>query len=348
MMGSFCRLSAFFIGAAVVAIALCSCGRTPTHHDPHNEGAAAAHVGDRAITEEWLRHWVSIARLSPAILAAYPPVARGSLPQNRGGSISESSTPEATLAFLAYGERVVAEAAEDGVTVSQREAKAALSRLSYNDIYGANVRLPDEARLRRRLAARSETAADKLWVVTVMLAASRLAHARAEAAARAVPRSAALAYYKRHIARFITLERRDVEAVMSSHWRRIIAAKRELEAGQSFAHVIAQYNEQIYEGGIKLNITRASLGDGKKRFEKDFFAPVRTHVLIGPHKEILYYLYEVTRIVKPRQRSFSEVEGRVRRLLVAGPYHGVLVALARRQDQRWPLNVRRSAAYLPG
>jgi hypothetical protein len=63
-------------------------------------------------------------------------------------------------------------------------------------------------------------------------------------------------------------------------------------------------------------------------------------------KELLYYVFEVTKIVPHRQQSLTEAEGVVRRKLITGRSHGLFEAVADSSLRRWRAMTRCAQGYL--
>jgi hypothetical protein len=97
-----------------------------------------------------------------------------------------------------------------------------------------------------------------------------------------------------------------------SSWSKpkIEQAKRGLIAGESFTTLAERFN-QTPKGGLRIGITR---GHGKKRYERDYFA-ARPHVLVGPLKELLYYVFEVMKVIPGGPETLQQAESSIRRRL---------------------------------
>ena len=80
-----------------------------------------------------------------------------------------------------------------------------------------------------------------------------------------------------------------------------------MQKGVNFGLVAERFNRSI-EGGLRLGRGR---GTQKKQYEKDYFS-APPHVLVGPRKEILYYVFEVFHVRKGYERPLPEVEASIR------------------------------------
>jgi len=90
-------------------------------------------------------------------------------------------------------------------------------------------------------------------------------------------------------------------------------------------------------GGMKSNLTRRNL---LHTYEQNYFR-AKPHVLVGPLKSEIYYLFEVTAVKPPRQQTLREVEATQtkanRRTRAFAPH-----ARCSRARRKWP--VRASCA----
>jgi hypothetical protein len=184
-----------------------------------------------------------------------------------------------------------------------------------------------ESKLYKYLMSRGVTTPDQLWLVRLAMLSSRLARSRAAAAQPVISRGRVLAYYRANKHRFYVGERRDIRAVMNRSLAQVIEAKRQLQAGVRFQTVAERFNQSI-EGGLRLGRAR---GEGTKRYEKDFFA-APPHVLVGPLKEILYYVFEVMSVKPGHQKTLTEAEPTIRRELAA---QDASTVLQKAYEQRW-------------
>jgi hypothetical protein len=206
--------------------------------------------------------------------------------------------------------------------------------------------VPREAELQKQLRAKGETNADRQWLMRVHLLAAEVEQAHIKQAEGRIAPAQVLGYYRSHRGRFVLPERRDITAIITWHRSTASKAKQKLEAGESPKSVVERFNEQPSEGGIRIGLTRRR--GPQKPYERDFFA-ARPHVLIGPSKELMYYVFEVTRIVPARQQRLGEVERVVRRKLISGQSRGLLQAVVDASLRRWRASTRCAPDYeVPG
>jgi hypothetical protein len=117
-----------------------------------------------------------------------------------------------------------------------------------------------------------------------------------------------------------------------------VEAKRQLQAGVKFATVAERFNQSV-EGGLRLGRAHGAF---TKRYERDFFA-APPHVLVGPLKELMYYVFEVMSIKRGHQKSLAEAEPTIRRLLAA---HDARTELRRAYELKWRARTSCRAGYM--
>jgi hypothetical protein len=239
------------------------------------------------------------------------------------------------LGLLILWEWTLDEAHETGVRVGAQEAEKQLALSRTSRAQGLEYEwFAHERELVRFLTAPKVAASDQLWLTRLGMLASRIIQRRLMLTRAAIAPARVLAYYRQHRGQFVVGERRDIKAIMNKSRSQVVEAKRELQAGRSFASVEERFNQSI-EGGLRLGRAR---GAGEKRYEKDYFA-APPHVLVGPFHEILYYIFEVAHIRPGYQRTLSEVEPRIRQRLAA---HDVSRAV---YEQKWRARTRCRTGY---
>jgi hypothetical protein len=135
-----------------------------------------------------------------------------------------------------------------------------------------------ERKLRPLIANLGVSLRDRLLLMRMAMLKVRIGEQQAKDLAPSIPAKAVLDYYRRHRAKFEVGERRDIKAVMNYSKAKVLEAKHQMQ------------------------------------YEKDFFS-APPHVLIGPRKEILYYVFEVFHVRRGYERSLYEVEASIRNRL---------------------------------
>jgi hypothetical protein len=285
-------------------------------------GRLVASVGGARIGKSLLDHWIGVN------LAAEGP-----------GAFRRTPVTPATLGLLIAWQWTLGESRATGVRVSDAEAKRQLALSRANLVSGVAYEwFPQERAIQPFLASRSVSARDQLWVVRLGMLAGRLGQRRITLARRRLTHGQIVAYYRSNMHHFRVGERRDIEAIMSSSKRRVIEAKREMRAGVPFHLVAARFNESK-EGGLRLGRAR---GSASKQYERDFFA-APPHVLIGPRKEILYYIFEVLHVRPGYQETVAQAEPAIRARLAEQEASGTLL---RAYERKWRARTRCGAEYL--
>jgi parvulin-like peptidyl-prolyl isomerase len=260
-----------------------------------------------------------------------------------GGRLGERDLRRRVLSYLVLSAWTVERAAELGFAVTNADVDRELESVEFDATHhysgGAVNR---EAELQRLLDGQRESHTEQLQIVRVHLLAAKVEQQQTQQAEREISSTEVIDYYARHRRRFVLPERRDVKAIMT--WKEAGAekAKRELQTGKSFTSVARRFNEQPSEGGLRLGFT--PVPGTRKRYEHDFFA-APPHVLIGPRKEVMYYIFEVVKVTRPRQQSLEQVEPTVRRQLIDGELHYLLTDIADRTTREWRSKTRCATGY---
>jgi hypothetical protein len=259
-------------------------------------GQVVARVDARPITRGMLDHWMLVQAAA-----------------DRAAASNQAAPKRRALGLLIWWAWLTSTAAQMRVTVTGAQARKQLALFTFDHLEGRSFEwFANERALTGYVFNPDATNADRLLLISMGLLAARLERRRVAEAKKTVSRERIVAYYEQNRHHLIRPERRDIEAIMNYDESKVAQAKRELQAGRSFATVAARFN-QSGEGGLKRAITRLT---GGKRYEKDFFA-VRAHVLVGPVKERLYYVFEVLKIAPGGQETLAQTEGKIRARLAA-------------------------------
>jgi hypothetical protein len=296
-----------------------------------SSGEVVARVGDAVVTRSAVEHWLSIGAaanaLQPTQAGASDPVVYGTRKQR-------------TLGFLIASDRTIGEAAERNIGFTDGEARTTLEFVHYEQIYG-NSTLPQDAELKGLLSHKGETPADQLWIVKVHMLAAKLEELQLAEAEQRIAGSQIAAYYARNRRSFVIPERRDVAVIETFRKDKAEQAVREINAGKAFLDVMKRRDDEPDVGGLKLGMTRRSL---RHEYEENYFH-AKPHVVVGPLKAEIYYLFEVMAIVPERQQTLREVQSTIRRKLVAGPQRQVLTGEIRALGEQWRSKTRCRAGY---
>jgi hypothetical protein len=303
--------------ALAVAVAGGGCGGDrAASGDAASGEVVVALVGGAQIGEKLLHHWMTVETAADG-----------------GSAPGEAAMRRQVLGLLISWRWTLGEAQEEGVQVSDAETRKQMGLSKADLTNGLRYEwFANEGELERYLVSPRVAESDQLWLLRLGMLAARLAQRRVKLAASAISHTQIAAYYGRHRPSFFVGERRDIRAIMNRSRARVVEAKRELQAGRSFSSVAERFNQSI-EGGLRLGRAR---GEGTKRYEKDYFA-APPHVLVGPLKEILYYIFEVMSIRPGYQKTVAQAEPTIRQLLAQ---HDASTTLLQAYERKWRARTR--------
>jgi hypothetical protein len=315
------RGSSLIAAAVVLGAALGACGGGAGQ-------TVVAEVGTRPIDMSGVQHWMAVrAAMEPAAIRSLDPSSR-------------MPSKDWAISFLLAADRTVGEADEDGVGITEAEAKRALARLRYEQTYGLSTS-EGAQELVALLSSKAETEADQLWIVKVHLLALRLKQRQRVEAEGRVTYAQMSDYYMKHRQRFVVPERRDVAVIETFTRSKIERAKQEIVSGRGFIEVMKRRNDEPDVGGLKVGLSRTPL---RHPYEENYFL-ARPHRLVGPLKAEIYYLFEVMRVTPGRQAKFGEVRDSIRGKLVSLGRPSLLSSVRLAVEARWRTMTRCRAGY---
>jgi foldase protein PrsA len=299
--------------AVLALLALSGCG-------DGGAGAAIAQVGREAITRSTLDHWVAVET------------------DLEGAAYVDRRAILGRLIALRW---VLAEAVEHGLRVSSAEARKQLDLLSYARRSHAALSLfPGETELQQLLKSSKLTAADRVWLVSLQMLAVRLRQQLAAQAEGEIGRQRIASFYRDNRRSFVVPEKRDVEAFMTNDWATAARGKREIQAGKNFQTVAKRLNISFEaHDGLIMGLAR---GAGEAALEKHLFG-AKPHVLLGPVKQVLTYVFRVTKIMPQHFQPLAQVEASIRKKLAAGDAANVLLPAL---QQRWHARTACSSGHV--
>jgi hypothetical protein len=207
------------------------------------------------------------------------------------------------------------EAREERLSVSEEEASQQLELLRFDERTGTSYEgLPHEPMLRRLLVSSRVATSDRLWLMRVALLEAKVERARHARAAQAVSREEVARFYREHKQRFLQPARREIEMLGSYSRAVVMKAKLEIEDGKPFLAVARRVS---VDGEAPEGLENLVRGTDEAEVEDPVFA-ARPHVLSGPYKYILWFLFEVLKVVPAHQQTLAEAEGAIRRQLAPG------------------------------
>jgi predicted lipoprotein with Yx(FWY)xxD motif/parvulin-like peptidyl-prolyl isomerase len=263
-------------------------------------------------------------------------------------AISQDDRPrQHALEELISAEWAVAQASELGVSVSDREAQDRLAEVEYARREGiSDQEFAKGAELRKALAPPGLSHADRVWLVKLNMLSAGLEQKLKALAERQITTAQIARYYEAHRRRFVSPERRYFKILLSYSEPTTRRAKREIESGKDFVSVAKRVSIEPELPDIVRYIVP---GDEEPPFERHLFA-ARARTLLGPiHQALDYYIFEVTKITRPRQETIAEVEASIRRRLATEGPRSVSAALARAAASKWRAKTSCGQGYVvPG
>lgn len=260
-------------------------------------GRNVAEVAGRSITREQFAHWLTIARYSA------------------GNVVPDRSLRTRVMESLISAEWTRLQASALGVRVTNGEAEQQLAVVDYSGRAGLGGQqlFSGEAELRKSLALRGLTHADRLSIVGLNLLATKVEKKSRILAEQRITHAQIAKYYRQHRARFVVPEEREFMILQNGSRSVVVRAKREVEAGMRFLDIAKRVSiDEEAPNGVQ----RLKRGEEEPEFVAHVFAAT-LHKLVGPIRQgVDYYMFELTRITPPRQRTLGEAETTIRRLLV--------------------------------
>lgn len=286
---------------------------TATHDRAAKELRDSAHeivatIGDKAITLETLRHWISI---------------------------NANTQLEPALSLLIHAQWLIGEAAEEGLKVDQ----ARLRRES-----GSSA--PHGTEVRQTRANTGATISD-LELDSMANQASDRIYRKLERKIPAVTYARLSAYYKHHEKSFFIPERRDVYILRTATDADAMQAKQEIERGTRVAAIVKK-TKLIQPGAARDGLLLGLGPDnfGEPALSKAIFS-ARPKILSGPVQISLgYYVFEVIRTVSARQRTLAESESEIRSELHRRLRNRILLPFIAAFREKWTLRTNCQPDYV--
>jgi parvulin-like peptidyl-prolyl isomerase len=245
---------------------------------------------------------------------------------------------ERALTSLISVEWVTGEAAEDGLGVSDNEAKRLLTETEHKQF-------ANEAEFQKYLKTSGQTASDLLSAIRLELASEKIRGLVKRRAGR-VTRARVVDYFNTHRSRYTVPERRDIEAIATATKPEIEKVEREIRSGASFAGLAKRLSidrPSNERGGVTLGVAP---GQEQKTYDKAIFG-AKAHVLTGPvYVERRYYVFEVTRIIPGHQQPLGEVASSITQQLPAELQQQALARFIETWRKKWTAKTDCSPGYV--
>jgi hypothetical protein len=284
-----------------------------------------AKVGTSAISARMLRHWAGIELGAAGDQGLGGPRAR------------------VALRLLLLADRTLGEAAEAGVSVGDARAQAELA--TYKSFQSQEVPFERVAKGLPFIALLDhpgETHADRVFLMKLDLLAFDLEQKRLREAEAHITHAELARYYAANKGRFVIPEQRDLQLLGNKDLSLVRNAKSEIQAGANFISVAKRMStDPEAPEGVQLDLQH---GQEEPEFEAHVFS-ARPGVLVGPIKQVFYYLFRVTQVRAAHQLSLEHSEPTIRRLLVASRKGALVAKWLHDAELAWTAKTECRSAY---
>jgi foldase protein PrsA len=302
-----------------------------------SEATARGSTGTKALVPDPPNYKACIAHL--AATADKPK--RGEPRTNVGQLKSQceqeyTSLKQQVLAFLISSDWVLGEAESKRVKVSDEEATKEFQAIK-------SAQFPKPAAFKHYLASSGLTIPDLMLRVNVNLLSSKIQR-KAVDASRKVTDSQIRKYYGEHKSRFTNPEKRDVLIVLSRTRSLSAKARREVEAGKTFASVARRYS--IIQGHNGSELKGLVDGEGEAGLDRPIFA-AKVGVLTGPVKTPLgYYIFEVKHASPATPKTLKQASPAIKQQLTVAEEQKALTRYLSEFKARWTAKTECRASYV--
>ncbi|MFL5958622.1 MAG: peptidyl-prolyl cis-trans isomerase [Solirubrobacterales bacterium] len=334
-------LGAFFIAAT----ALAACGNNVP-------GNAVANVDGTLITTSNFDHWLAVAARSQnptggAVVVpdaptfakcvaskqqSQPKLPKGQKPPT-AAQLKQQCNQEyqglrdQVMQFLISAQWIQGEAKDQGIKVTDADINKRFQQTKKQSF-------PKEADYQKFLKQSGMTQTDILFRVRLDALSSKIRDKVTKGKAK-VTDAQITTYYNKNKKRFAQPERRDLRIVLTKTLPQANAAKKALQAGQSWNVVAKKYStDQSTKntGGQLLAVTK---GQQDRTFENAAFKAPKSKVL-GPVKtQFGYYVFEVTKITPASQQALAQAKTTIRQLLVSQNQQKSLNDFVKSFQKKW-------------
>jgi foldase protein PrsA len=344
---SILALGAFF----VIAVGMAGCGSGVP-------GDAVVNVAGNPITTQAFNHWMYVAAKSQAAQSPGQPVIVPNDPPNFDSCValvkkeipSLAKTKTSTLRtdckqlFTSLSSQVLdfliktywyqADAAKAGIKVSDAEVQKAFNTAKAQSF-------PTAAGFNTFLSQTGQTLQDVLYRFRYSLILQKLV---AKHATTVTP-AQIQAYYNSHLSQFGTQATRSMKIVLAKTQADALAAKKELDSGQSWATVVKRYSTDPTTkstGGVLNGVTKqqqdAALSNAA------FAAPANK--ILGPVKgQFGYYVFDVTKITPATQQSLASATPLIKQQLTSQAQTSAQSAVDNAAKKSWLSQTTCRAGY---
>jgi hypothetical protein len=303
------------VAALLAALGIGACGGS-------GSGQVVARIGDQTITMAKLDHLVAVLK-------------NGWAASEQGGGSAPALRTQA-LGSLISSQWLIGEAADHGLSSSGLEVRRQIDVIEHRTFFGGVAEL-------RQLLQKStgQTVADVELQARAELARAKLRQL-ALAGVPKVSRAEVAAYYARHKQSYFVPGRREARFTNRKTRAEIEQVKRDVEAGKSLTSP-----QQVKVGE---SFTGASVPPGRGDPYEEAIDSAKPHVLAGPFKiHNDEWLYEVVKVVPPRQQPLARVAGAIAHKLSEERTRAALAAFVKTLTAQWTAKTDCAGGYVaPG
>jgi foldase protein PrsA len=336
------------LAVIAAALSIAACG-----NDDVPEGAVAR-VDDETIQRSTLDHWMKVAgqvgaqsggqgaapdpanNFASCVTAkrkAAPKPAKGQPRPDDALFRAECKREydqlrDQVLSFLIAANWVEAEAADQGVKVSDAELDRAIEEVR-------KASFPKQADFERYLRQSGLTMADVRFQTRVEQLQTKLID-KINKGQREVSDEQIRRYYEQNKARFGQPERRDVEVVLTRTRKRAEQARRALDSGTSFRAVVRRFSEDDTTKGSGGKIEDVVRGQQLEKALDEAVFRAKEGEISGPVKtQFGHYVFRVTDVAEKQQQSLEQARGSIKQLLEQQAQQRALETFVKEYRDKW-------------
>jgi foldase protein PrsA len=230
------------------------------------------------------------------------------------------------------------EADERGISVSDAEIDAALERQQKQS-------LPKAGEYAKFLKTSGQTEQDIRMRIRIDLLQNKIRAQVTEGMDRVTDKQVAH-YYATNKSRFGLSERRDLLVVLTKTKAEAERARTALAAGRPWSSVVKQHSIDGASRSQDGKLLDVSEGELEKAFGAAIFK-ARKGALTGPVRTPFgYYVFEVTKVQPPTERSLQQAEPAVKQLLASERRQKALDSFVEEFQEKWRARTECRAEYL--
>jgi foldase protein PrsA len=348
------------LGAALlVTVALAACGNgVPSD--------SVAKVGDVDISKETFNHWAQIVQKAQATSAEATSTSttvpdapdftkciaekKATAPAPAKGQPNPSDADykaqckqeydalrDQVLQLLINGEWIQGEAHDLGLKLTDEKVRQAL-------ITQKDQSFPNKGDFEKFIKQTGYTTEDLLYRVKIGELTNKVRDKIIKGKDKVTDKDT-LAYYNKNKQQFGQPASRDVNVVLTKTLAQANAAKKALEAGQSFKTVAKKYSIDDTSKANGGKLSGVTSGQLEKQLDKEVFAAKKS-VIGGPVKtQFGYYVYEVTKITTGTQQSYEDVKDSIKSIVGSEKQQNALNAFVKKFEKKWRDETKCASGY---